>query len=421
METQKLTQKIHKTQKFLKEIFVVQNKKYIKKNRKLQMEDVFHFMCHKQGSCLSYNRCNFNISKHFNKCKKIASNTAFIKKINKWDLSDIELIGHTFNKHIYVDNNNIRFLACDGTDLNLVKLIKEDGSSYVLSKSKQYKKGFISGIIDVDLKTVISSEMSESQNERELVMKQLKYLNKNDVIIFDAGYYSEELLKKLVELEIGFIFRLPCSNLFSKNLTKQNKDDMITTFKISKNENINVRALQYQLTSSNELCKTRNVKNLHNVEDYFILTSLTDSNEYTLEKIKTLYHKRWNVETYFRQLKYCTAYDRVNYKSIKMVQKMLAVNSFLFSFVAYFEHILTEVFQINKLKKINKKISLSELSFEFLYILLKKTLTKANLKFMTDVITLITKFLMPIQNNRHYRRVTKRPINGWSNMGSIFK
>ena len=420
MEISRLEKEIFNAKKIFNDIFKMQNNKYIKRQRILQMQDVFHFMCYKNGANLSYDQCNFKISKHIHGMKMCASSTAYIKKINNWNIKDIDLINSSFNTHIYQNKQDKRFCACDGSDVNLIKFIEENGLKLPLPKSKLYKKGSLSGIIDVDLRTVISCKMSDSQNERQNFISQLNSLTERDVVIFDAGYYSEEMIKELNKRKIGYIFRLPITNNFSKRLLKSKDKDLMDIFKISKKENINVRVIHYQLTKSNELCKVQ-TKNLDNVENYFILTSLTEKDEYSLEDIKNLYHKRWNVETYFRQLKYIASFSRINYKSVDMVNKYLAVNCFIFSFAAYFENLLIDIFGIGKFKKINKKISLNELTENFLYTLLKKNLTKTNLKRLTYELYLITKFLMPVQNDRHYRRVTKRPINGWSNMGSYFK
>lgn len=423
MEKEKLKQEFSEMKTFLNGVFVDQNKKYIKRKRKLEMQDVFHFMCHKHGANLSYDECNFDISKQLNNSKVLATNSSYYKKLKNWLLEDISSIKNELNKYIRKKHykNIKRILSCDGSDLNLVKFIEENEIKYTSSKSTKYKKGYISAIIDVELKSVISCMMSESTDERKLFLSQIDLLEEGDFVIFDAGYYSTNLVEKLNAKKIGFMFRLPVSNNFSKNLKSSINKDQIQQLKISKTNVINVRTIFYQLTKSNELCKKRNTKNLDNVEDYYILTSLTDLNEHTFDEIKNLYHKRWDVETFFRQLKYIASFSRVNYKSIDMVHKALEFTSFLFSFVGYFENVLMKIFKVSQLKKINKKISLKEMSLDLLHTLLKKRLTKSKLTILFNLLNLITKFLMPIQSDRHYRRETKRPINSWSNMGSIFK
>lgn len=428
MTTIKITQNLRDINEKIIEIFDNQNKKYIKRNRKLNLNDIFHFMCHKHGANLSYNECNFNLSKCLNNNKKIASNTAYLKKIQKWNLSDVESIHTEFNKYIYNKNikNENRFFAVDGSDLNLSKFIDENNINYTLSKSKQYKKGFISGIIDVDSKIIISNKMYDSTNERQNFINQFNDLKNNgslkntDVFIFDAGYFSHELINFLIENKVEYIFRLPISNTYSKNLIKQNKNDILETYKISKTNKIDVRSIFFELTCSKELCK-KGKKNLDKKEKYFILTSLVDINKYKTEDFKNLYHKRWNVETYFRQLKYFASFARVNYKSIEMICKFMSATNFLFSFVAFLENMIGEHITKNKLKKLNKKITLKEMSCEILFYLLKKKITNTKLKFILNLFILMNEYTMSIQTDRHYRRVTKRPINGWSNVGSFYK
>ena len=104
-----------------------------------------------------------------------------------------------------------------------------------------------------------------------------------------------------------------------------------------------------------------------------------------------------------------------------MINKFIASTNFLFSFAAHFENVIGNFITKNKLKQINKKISLAEMSFEVLYFMLKNRLTKNKLNFILSLFFLLNVFTMNIQKDRHYRRVTKRPINGWSNLGSFFK
>jgi len=47
-----------------------------------------------------------------------------------------------------------------------------------------------------------------NDNERKLLTKQLGYLNNNDILIADRGYYSIDLAEKLYENKINFVLRI---------------------------------------------------------------------------------------------------------------------------------------------------------------------------------------------------------------------
>ncbi len=46
----------------------------------------------------------------------------------------------------------------------------------------------------------------------------MKYLRPTDIVLFDRGYFSANLMKKLINKNIDFIFRLPKSNKYCKML-----------------------------------------------------------------------------------------------------------------------------------------------------------------------------------------------------------
>ena len=46
--------------------------------------------------------------------------------------------------------------------------------------------------------------------------------------------------------------------------------------------------------------------------DYYIATNLYDRNEYTIDKLKQIYHDRWEAEEYFKHIKKHTKTDRIN-------------------------------------------------------------------------------------------------------------
>lgn len=413
--------KIRELKKMFMNIFKTQNIKYIKRQRKLKMEDLFHFLCYQISNNLSLNRANydFHLDNLKTSSKVNVSNTAYLKKLHKWDIKDIDNISITLKNHIYKDIIKRRFLSCDGSDLNFIKTVIENSlKDLSLSPSKLYKKGNLSSLIDVDTKVVVSLKTFTSANERENFLEQMKYITTNDVIIYDAGYYARYVLDKLIDKNIGFMFRLPKNNDFIKQLPKNGGDKSEAIFTIPKTT-YKVRIVHYKHTASNELCKKK--PNLENKEDYFILTSLIDTNEFKIEDIKNIYHKRWNVETLFRQIKYISGFSRVDFKSTATFEKMLSIIEIVYSFTAYIEDLIKTHNKLSSSKKINKKISLKSVSFDLLGILLKNKLTKTKMEFIFNMFKLFEKFCMPVQKDRHYRRVTKRPINGWSNMGSIFK
>ena len=69
---------------------------------------------------------------------------------------------------------------------------------------------------------------------------QLSYVKPNDIIIGDRGYYSNEVINKIIEMNSNFIFRITKNKKFISNIKKNessaifnyNHNDKIYKFKI---------------------------------------------------------------------------------------------------------------------------------------------------------------------------------------------
>jgi hypothetical protein len=388
------------------------NDKYIQRDRKINITDLFHFLCHKNGNNNSYNSTNYHFTKsgHFN-----VSNTAIIKKRKLIKANEFDSINYELLSYIYKDVD-IRFLAVDGSQMNLLKqIIEEDDKKFSLSKSKKFKKGLLSSIIDIDREIVINCSIFNHENERKALEEQLKYIRKGDVLIFDRGYYSKELLELLLKKGIGFIFRMIEKNNYCKLLSTTN--DLTTEIKIKKTK-YPLRIIKYTLESSKQRVKIYK-KDVIDYEQYYLLTSLIDE-EYTLDRFKELYHKRWKVETNFRYLKYYASLGRINTKTMKFVEQDVSIHNFIFILTGFFEHLLIEYAKI-KNKKINTKLMLKLITEDIMIYLVKGEMDAPKLNKIMCLFKILLKFLVPIQKDRHYKRQTKIPMNEWAHIWAFFK
>ncbi len=135
-------------------------------------------------------------------------------------------------------------------------------------------------------------------------------------------------------------------------------------------------------------------------------------NKYSNKYLKNLYHKRWNVETNFRYCKYYASLGRINSKSINYINQDIQLTTFIFILSGYLEKLLIEKCKISN-KKINKKISLSALTLDVLHYLIKYKMDNRIFNKISNILSILLKFLVLIQKEMHYKRETKIPINHW--------
>lgn len=165
----------------------------------------------------------------------------------------------------------------------ILLLINED-DEYTLCDNindAHYCKGLITSIYDVVNKFPVKIDVCKHLNERKHIMELIdENIEKGSIIIFDRGYYSEELLIFLNQRGIIPIFRLCCSNIQSKELIKTNSNEIMTTI-----ENINFKTIRYNI----------------NDNDYFIGTTNT---QLQINDLKNMYWLRWTIEEFYKKQKH---------------------------------------------------------------------------------------------------------------------
>lgn len=205
---------ISKLRKFFKERCGKINNELVKRNRNIKSE---HILCYLLNSVS--NNCKTDSST--NKCLKIegvlkTSRQAMDKRRNNFKCSYMEDILNDLNEHINKTHlfNSSNIYAVDGSKLSLNK--KVDG--FKLTKNNKYKKCLLNTLYSVNNKTPIGFDLSDGFNENKSFLDNLmKYIKKNDVIIFDRGYFSSKLIKEIDNKNANFICRMKKNSYAFRN------------------------------------------------------------------------------------------------------------------------------------------------------------------------------------------------------------
>ena len=295
-----MNSKISKLKELLITNLNLTDKALFKRNNKISTKDVFYYT----SQLIKNKNTSSTIvtSKMYN--KKICNVTAssFIKKRNQIPFTYFNDISNKLLEYHYsISNNRIfnkyRILAVDGTHSQLSKNLLAE--NYKLTKNKTFVNALISGLYDISNNTIVDLHLSNTNSERKQYVEQFKYLNKNDIVIHDRGYYSAKLLYELYIKEIYPIFRMKINDSNVEDLLKSDENDKIY---IINNENTNFIDIKLRL-----------IKYIVNNKKYILGTTLLDT-EFTIEKLAKLYHDRWDIETYFRTIKYDISFKNFHSK-----------------------------------------------------------------------------------------------------------
>ena len=300
--------KIKELQKILNSNIKNINDKIIKRDRKINFKEILYGSIYKCINNTSYQDVSSRINLDFIKrnIDTTITNTAFIKKRNNIPNEYFLDINDSFVNYIFKNDNKPRIYAVDGSFINLFKNFDKYDFMYA-SKNKTYCQGIISCLYDVDNKIPINYFLLKTKDEREAFRNQIKYLRSGDTVIFDRGYYSYDLVEKLELIGVNYIFRLKSDK---KEVKIMNKDN-ITDFTFI-NKKINNRIVHYRVDNSEE--------------DYYLLTNLNKS----LDELKDLYWKRWQVEIHFKESKYNLSLKTINLKTENSLMQEIYIHNLIF-------------------------------------------------------------------------------------------
>lgn len=268
--------------------------KYFTRNSKMSFKNTMLLMLNgiKQSLQVEINRFfenilnrNDSVSKQaFSEARQKISPTVFI------DLNDAIVNTIYEENNEYKLWNGYRLCAIDGSTVevpNTELLRQEYGCAYNIAGSAARAR--VSCIYDIQNKIIIKSKIENyGIGERNHVFSMLSELigthSKKDLILFDRGYPSNELMAFLIDNNISFLMR--ASKNRSAEVMRAKKLDQETSFKY-KGKIYKIRILRFMLTSDKE---------------EILITDLFNKN-FTVDVLKELYFMRWGIETKFNDLK----------------------------------------------------------------------------------------------------------------------
>ena len=342
--------------------------------------------------------------------------SAFIQSRNKINPEVFKHLSATLITEYYSDNelsikrwNGFRVLAVDGSRINLPDT-KELETVYGRTKN-QTKSGLIQArtsiLYDVLNHLVIDSELATLDiGEIPLAKQHLLKAVKNDLIIYDRGYPSFELVYLHYEREVDFLFRV-----------KKNFNNVVKAFMSSgkKSEIVEISPGKGKVKESNIFTKKSTVKvrllsvTLDDGSIEILMTSLLDSDIYKNNIFKKLYFKRWGIETYYDELKNKLKVEYFSGYSNNTILQDFNVAIFISNIQSLIVNELEEEINLKtkgcKLKyKVNSNLSYGFLKDRIIALFLGNEDIENELK------KLFKEHLIPIRPNRKNKRKTGRYI-----------
>ena len=280
MLTQKLINKnLQLLAKSSYDFIETQNKKYIKRKKETDLHDGIAFK-------LQYTRKNITQLMVTNKIndfnKSSIERSCFVDRSKLIDealiFSYYEHINNDIDKLFYKNKSAYQVCAVDGMK----------GNAYITTKNQSFKPTksndiftFLSiGFFNVTHNDPCLLRAVDHKNERKSFIDNLIVNGNPTIYVTDRGFISNKLFTEIDKSNNFFICRLCENNLIINNSIRE---QIITNY----DENLKyIRVLNYKVKDS----------------EYHIMTNVP-TNIYSLNDIVDIYHKRWNIEEYFKFIK----------------------------------------------------------------------------------------------------------------------
>ena len=383
--------KIKELQKILNINIKNINNKIILRERKIKFEEILYGSIYKCINNLSYQDIASVINLHFidKNINETITKNAIMNKRNSIPNEYFLNINNSIINHIYKDDKKPRIFGVDGSFINLYKKFHNFGFMYA-SSNETYCQGIISCLYDINNKIPVNYYLIKTRNEREAFRNQIKYLRNGDTVIFDRGYYSYDLVEKLEIIDVNYIFRLKSNK---KEVQYMKNNNIVDHTFI--NKNIKNRIINYRVDNSED--------------EYYLLTNLTCS----IDELKDLYWKRWQVEIHFKESKYNLSLKTINFKTENSLIQEIYIHNLIFILYYYFKFDIDNPLLKSKYK-INNKAGIKIFSENIIYLLIYNKITNKCFEKINKIINVIVMNVVYIQiNKKKSERKRLRPYGKW--------
>ena len=287
-----------------------------------------------------------------------------------------------------------RLFGIDGTLLN-IEHTSELTAHFGIIKNKGCRAR-ASILCELSDGIIIDASLEKfATGERQLALRHIKKFSnikgEKDILIFDRGYISRELIAEMTEVGINFIIRVP--RKYNTEIDKTNKADFFVTLKYEK-KNYNVRVIKVDLESEPEV----------------LITNLPET-EFKAHEFKSLYFKRWPIETKYNMLKNKLKIETLSGKTlISLYQDFYAI-MFISNIVSMAkmssDEIISEDNEDKELKyeyKTNENVLINKLKDRLVLALLTDN-DKKSIRIINSIVKDAAKNRIPIKPNRRFPRL----------------
>jgi len=310
-----------------------------------------------------------------------------------------------------------RLFAVDGSKINLPHALKKVGYR-TPSDNAYYPQGLLSCLYQLKSQIPVDFALVSHSDERKVALTHLDVLSENDMVIYDRGYFSYEMLYSLTTAKIQAVFRLQ-RNMYHviDEFIESKETEKVVTLTISKET-------QRKIFKKNpEIVYTplylRLIKYTYKETTYTLGTTLLDNQNYKACEFSDLYHSRWGIEELYKISKLLIDVEDFHGQTERGVKQELFAHFILITLSRIFSNEAEGDFKKQKEQegentnnfKANLKNCLITLArnLESLFLQQEKLIKKT----INTIMSSIARCRQRQRPNRSYERRSRIPVKKW--------
>ena len=209
-----------------------------------------------------------------------------------------------------------RLYAVDGSKINLPHELINEGFK-VSNDKTDYPQGLLSCLYRLKAGIPYDFILTDDTNERRVSLTHHQVLNCGDIVVYDRGYFSYELLLAHVQQGLHAVFRLSESTYtIIRAFMASDEIDKIVTINPGKEASAKLHKNKMTIQS----IQLRLIKYRIENQDYFLGTTLLEQ-KYTHREFQDIYHSRWGVEELYKTTKFVMATEEFHSKNLRGVRQ----------------------------------------------------------------------------------------------------
>lgn len=309
-----------------------------------------------------------------------------------------------------------RMLAVDGTKVNLPRELTECG--YALpARDSHYPQGLVSCLYRLGDRMPIDFDLQAHRDERRMALAHLDHLRAGDVVVYDRGYFSFGMLDAHRLRGVDCVFRLAGNSAAGFNAFMRSGDTDRLIEQLAPSES---KAREWRRDHRGRDFRPMAVRCVHyraGGTDFYLATTLTDTQRFPVDLLADLYHGRWGLEELYKSSKTMIEVEQFHARTERGVRQEIYAHFTLLAlartFGGHLESALNAGCRSDAVRRTNFKNALTTVAGHFEALMLGHVRLVAET--INGIFTNLSRCMSKERPGRHYPRLSKRPDDRFRN------